>query len=317
MCGFDVGPQNNWLITQHISRQLSDGQLLDYVSVEIEYELNACDVSRQCRQSFDVFRWDTSDIDSAAARDISNYMFVERISPEDTSGTVRTNSTLTMDLTSVTETGLYLALVDLSTCIIVRHLLVFYYVCPAETSNLITRPETIAPESAIPGQCTENSSPTSSDQPLVSCTVMGTWDTIIGCACDPGFQGVTEDGAVTSCSGIYMYTCTCTLARFNYLYCKASIKAPGVTAFIVYVPSCSGCPAGTYSDSVSNSPCQSCPDNSEATQTGLSECPCVQNYYRAPDEGAGEACTCELWIVYMQTTTTLNTPLYFLSIVLS
>jgi len=201
VCGFPVGPQNNWLITQHISRQLSDGQLLNYVSVQVEYELNGCDVSRQCRQSFDVFRWDTSDIDSAAARDISNYMFVERISPEDTSGTVLTNSTLTMDLTSVTETGLYLALVDLSTCILVHRLLVFYYVCPAETSNLITRPETIAPESAIPGQCAENSSPTSSDQPLVSCTDMGTWDTIIGCACDPGFQGVTENGTVTSCSG--------------------------------------------------------------------------------------------------------------------
>ena len=119
---------------------------------------------------------------------------------------MRTNATLTMDLTSVTETGLYLALVDLSTCIVVYRLLVFYYVCPAETSNLITRPETIAPESAIPGQCTENSSPTSSDQPLVSCTDMGTWDTIIGCACDPRFQGVTESGTVTSCSGIY--TCT-------------------------------------------------------------------------------------------------------------
>ena len=45
VCGFDVGPQNNWLITQHISRQLSDGQLLDYVSVQIEYELNGCDAS--------------------------------------------------------------------------------------------------------------------------------------------------------------------------------------------------------------------------------------------------------------------------------
>ena len=70
-----------------------------------------------------------------------------------------------------------------------------------------------------------------------------------------------------------------------------------VSLHVSYVPSCSECPAGTYSDSVSSSPCQSCPDNSEATQTGLSECPCVQNYYRVPDEGAGEACTRELWTV--------------------
>ena len=89
-------------------------------------------------------------------------MLVERISPEDTSGTVRTIATLTMDLTSVN--WFVLSTVDLSTCVVVHHLLVFYYVCPAETSTLITRPETIAPESAIPGQCAENSSPTSSGE---------------------------------------------------------------------------------------------------------------------------------------------------------
>ena len=65
---------------------------------------------------------------------------------------------------------------------------------------------------------------------------------------------------------------------------------------LYYFPSSSECPAGTYSDSVSNSPCQSCPDNSEASQTGLSECPCVQNHYRALTEEAGEACTRELWM---------------------
>ena len=54
------------------------------------------------------------------------------------------------------------------------------------------------------------------------------------------------------------------------------------------------CPVGTFSDSVNNSACQSCPANSEATQPGLTKCPCVQTYYRAPDEGAGETCTREL-----------------------
>ena len=54
------------------------------------------------------------------------------------------------------------------------------------------------------------------------------------------------------------------------------------------------CPVGTFSESVSNSACQSCPANSEAAQPGLTKCPCVQTYYRAPDEGAGENCTREL-----------------------
>ena len=52
---------------------------------------------------------------------------------------------------------------------------------------------------------------------------------------------------------------------------------------------------GTYSDGVSNDPCESCPANSEATETGLAECPCIQNYYRAPDETADLPCASELY----------------------
>ena len=50
---------------------------------------------------------------------------------------------------------------------------------------------------------------------------------------------------------------------------------------------------GSYSDGVSNDPCKSCPANSEATETGLAECPCIQNYYRAPDEKANVSCASE------------------------
>ena len=50
---------------------------------------------------------------------------------------------------------------------------------------------------------------------------------------------------------------------------------------------------GTYSEGVSNGPCEACPANSEATQTGLTECPCIQNYYRATNEGPSVACTRE------------------------
>lgn len=34
-----------------------------------------------------------------------------------------------------------------------------------------------------------------------------------------------------------------------------------------------------------------CPANSEATRTGLTECPCIQGYHRADYEGPGAACT--------------------------
>ena len=53
------------------------------------------------------------------------------------------------------------------------------------------------------------------------------------------------------------------------------------------------CDVGYYSEVVSNTPCEPCPSNSEATQIGLRECSCVQNYYRAADERPSVACTRE------------------------
>ena len=50
---------------------------------------------------------------------------------------------------------------------------------------------------------------------------------------------------------------------------------------------------GTYSADVSNGPCEACPANSVATQTGLTVCPCMQDYYRAPNEWANVSCTRE------------------------
>ena len=202
VCGFGQGPQSNWLIFQHISRQLPDGKLLDYVTAQFEVQLNGCDESRQCRQSFDAYRWATSTPGLAAARNIDNYQLVQRVNPGDTSGTVRMNVSVTIDLRSSTETGVYIAAVDLSTCVIIHRVLVFYYVCPADSSNLITRPETVAPLNGVPGECAENSSVSGLvGKPLAFCTATGTWYIISGCECNPGFQGVSQNMIVTSCSG--------------------------------------------------------------------------------------------------------------------
>ena len=60
VCGFSAGAQENWLITQHISRELAGGQRLQKVTARFQFTLNGCDISRQCIQSFDVFKWQTS-----------------------------------------------------------------------------------------------------------------------------------------------------------------------------------------------------------------------------------------------------------------
>ena len=55
----------------------------------------------------------------------------------------------------------------------------------------------------------------------------------------------------------------------------------------------SECSVGNYSEGLGNEECVVCPPNSEATQTGLTECTCVQDYYRATDEGPSTNCTRE------------------------
>ena len=139
MCGFSEGLQENWLITQHINTVLPGGERLRRVTAQFEGTLNGCDISRQCRQSFEVYKWQTSTIDRSAAANTDSYISVDRVSPEVSDGIMSFVEYVDINLDA--EDGLYLAVVDRSTCIVLTRLLVFYYVCPEETSELISRPE--------------------------------------------------------------------------------------------------------------------------------------------------------------------------------
>ena len=123
-----------------------------------------------------------------------------RIFPDDTSGKVTATKSLDIELTA--ESGFYLAIVDLSTCVIIHRILVFYYVCAAETSDLIIRPETIDLGTTVTGECVENSSPVGGPNPLVRCSDVGEWEIVIPCRCNPGY--IQDD---SQCSGIFTVVC--------------------------------------------------------------------------------------------------------------
>ena len=57
MCGFSAGAQENWLISQHINTVLPGGERLRKVTAQFEGTLG--DISRICRQSFEVYQWET------------------------------------------------------------------------------------------------------------------------------------------------------------------------------------------------------------------------------------------------------------------
>ena len=185
------------------------GTALLQVTVQVDFQLNSCTQMNNCGRTFAIHKYETSTINATAARNLDNYEFVSpRITPTDGSGDVRENSSVQIDF-STGATGLYLGIRDETSCVLVHRVLVFYYVCPAETSDLITRPEVIAPRIGnsapivVNGQCVGNSSPENGIGARLTCSQNGVWGGLdgAGCVCDAGFQR-SLDGR--SCVGTFV-----------------------------------------------------------------------------------------------------------------
>ena len=167
VCGFEEGVQNNWLITQYISRTVN-GVLLPQVSVQVEFELTGC-TTLMCQRTFVLNEYETSTENSTTARDTRNYQLVTRVATEDDTGLTRQNQTREINFESE-ESGFYVAIVDETTCVAVTRIIVFYNVCPEENEELVMHPETIAPiveRTSIPievtAECVAGASPDNGD----------------------------------------------------------------------------------------------------------------------------------------------------------
>ena len=183
VCGFSSGPQENWLITQHTSRDLPGGQRLGKVTIQFDLSFSdGCRSAPQCRESFDVYKWQTSTVNKTAATNTDNYISVDRI--------ILTESTTEyhLDVSLDAESGFYLAIVDFGTCVSIERILVLYYVCPSETSQLISRPEAIGSETPVDGECVQNSFTLSGAAPVLVCGDMSQWQVLTLCFCDPGYE---------------------------------------------------------------------------------------------------------------------------------
>ena len=191
VCGFSAGPQDNWLITQLINRTVN-GIRVSQVNVTIEFEFRNCDITLNCQRTFNTHIYETSTENGTAARNISNYRQVQRVSL-DTNGT-RMNETIVANFNSE-HSSFYFAIQDESSCLVVTRLLVFYYVCPGSSLNDPTRiPERIVyvfPFIVI-GYCAENAQTKNNDTsfPLL-CLPGGVWitrsDVEDQCQCLPGY----------------------------------------------------------------------------------------------------------------------------------
>ena len=196
VCGFEEGAQNNWLITQYISR-IVNGALLSQVSVQVEFELIG-DIT------FALKEYEASTENSTAARDTWNYQIVTRVATREEN---RQNQTNEINFESE-ESGFYVAIVDEGTCVAVTRIIMFYNVCPEENEELVMRPETLAPiveclsiPFTVTAECVAGASPDNGDAVRLNCNQGGIWTTIpgSGCSCNPGFS--TSDDS-RSCLGM-------------------------------------------------------------------------------------------------------------------
>ena len=190
MCGFSAGPQNNWLFTQLINRTVN-GTRLSEVSVQIEFELQGCDITLDCQRTFSTHVYETTSTNNTERRDTTNYRIVQRVSTNTDTGE-KVNETVEVNFETDQPT-FYFAVQDETTCIVITRIIVFYHVCPSQTFNLISTPEIIAPPVRAPpiqvtATCAGNAESDGDSDPKLICSAGGIWSTVgnSGCRCEPG-----------------------------------------------------------------------------------------------------------------------------------
>ena len=188
VCGYGQGPQENWIITQHISRQVElDATTVTLQSVRVMLDVYFspdCATNPSCISALSLYVWEISSPDSTSAADTSNYHFI---------ADVTTNSQeLTLNFSSQ-HSGFYLGIRDNGTCLGVMNVgglvrvLVSYKSCPSRTLGLVRVAETVAGTESVSGQCVANSSAVELGRALLSCSDSGNWSVVSGCECDPGY----------------------------------------------------------------------------------------------------------------------------------
>ena len=215
VCAFNFGRQNNWLISQYISRRVN-GTSLPQVSVQVEFEFKGCDVNG-CQRIVILNAWETSARDVAAARMITNYQLFSRVFPNDDSGQSSQNMTREHDF-KTEEDGFYLGILDKTSYIALTRVMVFYNVCPGGVFDRVVHPQTVAPRIdrqsplfEVTTCCVPGASPENGVIAKLTCGWRGVWTTVVGsgCQCDSGLVESGDEqssiGQISTCPTLYIF----------------------------------------------------------------------------------------------------------------
>ena len=223
MCGFEQGPQDNWLITQFINNTLRQEDMY----IRVTYSINSDECTTGCQTTLDMYVLQTNEVDQNFVRNISVF---ENSSRYVLTSTIRDGHNL-FALTNrisadLSTSGLYVAFRDTGTCIGISEVLVYYPVCDSTSLDFGVNFSRQFPGGTSVGSCFLNMAfdqKNTSDQLMATCTlnitrdsssavteVFANWAIDDGsaseCMCLPGYSFISRittdqcEGKVVSCN---------------------------------------------------------------------------------------------------------------------
>ncbi|KAL6482952.1 hypothetical protein MHYP_G00078240 [Metynnis hypsauchen] len=251
ICNVGAGEQDNWLRTTFIQRHPTATR----VFVEMRFVVRDCNSfgadSLTCKETFNLH---TSEADADIGTSFRKGQFrkVATIAPDEISGVGDMKiNTETRVVDNLSRKGFYLAFQDIGACVAIYSVRVYYKTCPATVKSLAAFPETVAG---------------GENQALRE----------VAGACVE--NAVSEDQPRIYCTVDGEW-----VVPVGQCQCR-----PG------YEPkndSCQECKPGFFKASVSNEACEHCPKNTEPSSSGALSCPCLQGFYRAPNDPLTAACS--------------------------
>ena len=259
VCGFEEGPQDNWMITQFINNTMRRSEL--YIKVVFSINSDDCNMGLGCQTTLDMRVLQTNVFNQSFAGDVSELesaqAFVLTSSIRDGSGLIQYVQTISANSDT---TGFYMALRDRGTCVGVSEVTVFYAVCDNVSLDFGANfAETRFPDETSSGTCFDNmvinvDAPNDSfdatcmleiirDDSSMPTIVITNW-TVSGdpsrrCMCLPGYE-FTDSTTTSQCRGVYMcvyvcvyvcvriyvrtYVCACTLCIRTVALISLNIK---------------------------------------------------------------------------------------------
>ena len=197
--------QNNWLFTQHISKDF-DHSVHNYtvnITVEVIYAVQSCR-RWYCNIGFRLLNYKTNtqqlpSTTGSGYMNTENYKQFGRARPSIYNSRLSYLETYPFTL-DPSDTGFYVAIRDTGTCVGIAKLRVYHYICPLHQEGLVLYPEAPAPVSGsvdVHFSCIDNASIPESESDTVTCHSNGTWSTDIPvCECNLGYVD-----NVTKCVG--------------------------------------------------------------------------------------------------------------------